>query len=189
MKRLQGIIGRYSLTAHLWVTGVAILGLILAQALVDARYVASGHPVDHATGQLAFDADRIEGYYKVMQEAGTLDDYLQAQILDFVLIAMIVAVSVSLGALAARLNAPGWGQRLGIWAAVAGVLGAFCDVLENLVSFVMLARPETIPQMVALTYSSFAAMKFAMLIVAIALVLAGLAVAGGAALRRLNFRP
>jgi hypothetical protein len=51
---------------------VAFAAFQASTAALDASYAASGHPAEHATGQLAFDAARIEGYYASMQAAGTL---------------------------------------------------------------------------------------------------------------------
>lgn len=57
--------------------------------------------MDYATGQLAFDATRIEGYYATMQAAGTLEVYWRTQILDFGFIASVMALGLLLGTLAA----------------------------------------------------------------------------------------
>ncbi|TVS04222.1 MAG: hypothetical protein EA407_04670 [Rhodobacteraceae bacterium] len=135
------------------------------------------HPVDYATGQLAFDAATIEGYYAVMIEAGTLDIYWRTQMIDFGFIASMIMLSLLLGTFLARLGGPeSWGWRLGMGAAVLGVAGASMDVIENLLSFVMLANPQDIPQGLAFIYSSFAAAKFGLLILAMLAALGALAV-------------
>jgi len=153
--------------AHLGASGLAIAGFMGAKARLDASYAASGHPVDYATGQLAFDADVIAGYYRVMQDAGTLGVYVRTQVIDFGFIAMMAAVALLLAALVARIGRPGSAaRRVGRWTALAGVTGAGCDVVENLISFAMLARPDAIPQALALAYSSAAAAKFGLLTLA-----------------------
>lgn len=146
----------------------AAFGLFqIIKARLDASYAASNHPVDYATGQLAFDAATIEGYYAVMIEAGTLDIYWRTQMIDFGFIASIMLLSVLLGSLLTRIGGVGsWGYRAGIAGAVLGVSGAMMDITENLLSFAMLARPEQISQFVALAYSSAAAAKFALLTLA-----------------------
>jgi hypothetical protein len=187
MKRILDRVTSLPLAAHIGAASVAFVGFHVMKARLDESYAASGHPVDYATGQLAFDASVIEGYYRVMQEAGTLEIYVRTQIIDFGFIAAIMVLSVLLGTLAARLNGAGWGRRLGLWAAGAGVIGAISDALENLASFVMLAQPDAIAQPVSLIYSSFAAAKFTMLTLAMALFMVSLiaAVIGGA-VRRLR---
>ena len=162
---------RLPVLAHGGATAVAFGAFQWVRVQLDASYAASGHPVDYATGQLTFDARTIEGYYAVMIEAGTLDIYVRTQIIDFGFIACMMALSLLLGTLVARLGGRGsLGWRLGIGAAVLGVAGASFDVVENLLSFAMLARPQDIPQALALAYSSAAAAKFALLTLAMAAV-------------------
>ena len=176
---------RLSLPVHLVAAGAAFAAFQAIKVRLDASYAASQHPVDYATGQLAFDAEVIEGYYAHMTGVGTLDIYWQTQILDFAFIAAVMVLSALLGTLAARLggriNRLGtWGWRLGVAAALAGVSGALFDALENLLSFAMLARPEAIAPALALAYSSAAAAKFALLTAAMAAFVLSL-LAGGTA--------
>ncbi len=159
---------RLPLAAHLGAATLAFGGFQWVKGRLDSSYAASRHPVDYATGQLAFDAGLVESYYAKMIEAGTLPVYLQTQFIDFGFIAAVMSVSVLFGTLAARLG--GRINRLGVWgwwaglaAAMLGVMGASFDVLENLVSFFMLDRPQAIPQPLALAYSTAAAAKFALL--------------------------
>lgn len=161
-----------------WAHGAATLaafGLFqAAKARLDASYAASGHPVDYATGQLSFDATTIEGNYRVMQDSGTLGVYWQTQMIDFGFIASVMLLALFLGTLLARMG--GWARGLGLAAAVLGLAGGALDAVENLLSFWMLARPEAIPQALALAYSSAAAVKFALLTAAMAAALAALVV-------------
>lgn len=132
-----------------------------AKGWLDASYAASGYPVDYATGQLAFSAARIESYYAAMAQGGTLDVYLRTQVIDFSFIASVMLLALLLGTLVARLG--GWARGLGLAASVLGIAGAGFDVLENLLSFVLLSDPDDIAQGWALAYSSAAAVKFALL--------------------------
>jgi hypothetical protein len=70
--------------------------------------------------------------------------------------------------------------------AVSGMAGAGFDAVENLLSFVMLSRPDQIPKALALAYSAAAAVKFALLTLAMLTLLlalvAGLVARGKAAL-------
>lgn len=170
----------------LWAHGavtLAAFGLFqMAKARLDASYAASLHPVDYATGQLAFDAATVEGYYRVMHEAGTLCVYWQTQIIDFGFIAGVMLLALTLGTLVARMG--GWARPLGLAAAGLGIAGGAMDAVENLLSFGMLARPEAIPQALALAYSSAAAVKFALLTAAMAAMLAGVLSGVAAGVRR-----
>lgn len=178
---MLSVLFRLPLVAHLGATALALGGFQWIKGRLDSSYAASGHPVDYATGQLAFDAAMVESYYAKMGQAGTLPLYLQTQIIDFGFIAAVIAVSALLGTLAARLggqiNRLGvWGWRLGLAAAMLGMAGAVFDVMENLASFVMLARAQAIPQPLALIYSAAAATKFALLTLAMVCVLLSLVV-------------
>ncbi len=147
---------------------IASLGALAAfqgvKSALDASYAASLHPVDYATGQLSFNADLVEGYYSTMASHGTLPIYWRTQFIDFGFLAMVALIALLLGTLVARLSQQGnWGYRFGIAAAALGVCGAMMDAAENVTSFVMLLHPTEIAGFVALIYSSFAAIKFALL--------------------------
>lgn len=177
--RVFSVLLRMPLAAHLGSTALAFGGFQWIKSRLDTSYAASGHPVDYATGQLAFDAQMIESYYARMIEAGTLPVYVQTQFLDFGFIAAVMAVSLLFGTLTARLGARinrlgVWGWWAGLVAAMLGAAGAGFDVLENLLSFVMLDRPLAIPQPLALAYSAAAATKFAFLTSAMVCVLLSL---------------
>lgn len=175
---MLNVILRLPFSIHLAATALAILGFHWIKGRLDVSYAASRHPVDFATGQLAFDAKLIEEYYAHMMEAGTLHIYWQTQFLDYGFIAAVMIVSLLSGALAARLggkiNVMGvWSWRLGCAAAIFGVSGAAFDALENLISFGMLTRPDAIAPALAVIYSTAAAAKFVLLSMAmIALFLA-----------------
>ncbi len=128
---------------------------------LDSSYAASNHPVDYATGQTSFNGETIKGYYQTMIDAGTLDVYWQTQFIDFGFIVAIFCIGLFAGALVARFARDGsWGRKLGRFAAFAIMLGAFCDSIENLISFVMLSNPVNFQNWIAFPYSSFAVLKF-----------------------------
>lgn len=155
---------RLSLPIHLAAAAATFAGFNLVKTRLDASYAASGHPVDYATGQTAFSAEKVMGWYAQMQGKGTLEIYHQTQIIDFAFLSMIALIGILLGTLAARFSAAGtWGRKLGLAVAVLAMAGAAMDAAENLVSFAMLAQPEAIPQALAVVYSSFAVVKFACL--------------------------
>lgn len=152
------------LWAHAGLAAAAFAGFQAVKTRLDASYAASNHPVDYATGQLAFDAEKIEGYYAAIQAKGTLEVYWTTQFIDFGFIAGVMALGVLLGTLAARLGPVGsLGRKLGFAVAVLAVVGAGFDALENLLSFVLLQDPSNIAQPLALAYSSAAAVKFGLL--------------------------
>jgi hypothetical protein len=175
----------------IWAHGlglVAVFGVFnVVKARLDALYAASGHPVDYATGQTTFDAQRVKGFYDVMDQAGTLGIYVQTQIFDYVFMLTLAAFGAMLGTFVARAGRQGsWARRIGLTAAIAALFGAVMDALENGVSFVMLADPAGFADWLVLPYSGFAAIKFALIGLALLCVAACLIIA---ALGRVFKRP
>ena len=77
--------------------------------------------------------------------------------------------------LIARLGREGSvGRRIGIWAGFLVLLGAMCDAIENGWSFVMLANPTDFADWLAFPYSGFASVKFALIALAMLLVVISL---------------
>ncbi len=169
-----------SLRSHILATIASFAAFQGTRINLDRLYAASGHPVDFATGQLAFNGETIFGYYETMRAAGTFGIYIQTQLFDFLFIASVIAFGICLGTLIARLGKVKRAVRsMATGAAFFAFTGGTLDALENLVSFAMMQFDTGIPQALALIYSSFAALKFASLTAAMALALAALLTAGG----------
>jgi len=147
-------------------------GFQLVKSRLDASYAASNPPVDYATGQTAFSGEQVKEYYSHMIDAGSLDIYKTTQLIDFGFIATLFAFGLLFGTFLARLGRPdSWARRAGIGAAIFAMTGAIFDVIENLISFVMLANPLEFANWIALPYSGFAALKFACITLAMVCVL------------------
>lgn len=158
---------------HAIAAALAIAALAISNSLLNRLYQASNHPVDYMTGQTSFNADRIKGWYAAMSNAGTLDVYWATQLFDFVFITSVAATGICTATFLARLQQPGsFGQRLAYRASFLLVAGASFDAMENLISFAMLAAPQTFPAWLAIPYSTAASIKFGLI------ALAALAVAG-----------
>lgn len=171
-----------SLRTHILATIGSFAAFQGVRITLERLYAASQHPVDYATGQLAFSGETIMGYYAAMRAGGTFGIYVQTQLFDFLFIASVIAFGICLGTLIARLG--GAAKMLGIGAAFFAFTGGGLDALENLMSFWMMQYDSAIPQLLAVIYSSFAALKFASLTAAMALALAALITAGISGLRQ-----
>lgn len=171
---------------HAAATIASFAGFQKVKAALDASYAASRHPVDYATGQTSFDAARIKGFYAHMQTEGTLDIYWRTQMIDFGFLALLGLSGLLLGCLVARFGRDNsWARRMGLIAAACFVAGACMDALENLTSFVMLADPQGFADWLALPYSGFAVVKFALITAGMGAVLISLALtATGRLMRR-----
>ncbi len=150
--------------AHAALTLASFAGFQKAKAALDASYAASRHPVDYATGQTTFDAARVKEFYAHMQSEGTLGIYHQTQVIDFGFLALLGLTGLLLGTLIARAGRTGsWARQAGLFAALLFVGGVSMDALENQTSFVMLADPQGFADWLALPYSGFAVVKFALI--------------------------
>ncbi|MGH1578326.1 hypothetical protein [Planktotalea sp.] len=179
-----------STRSHVLVTLASFAAFQGTRINLDALYAKSGHPVDYATGQLAFSGEKILGYYDAMRASGTFGIYVQTQLFDFLFILSVIAFGICLGTLISRLGAPGsLVRKIGGGAAFFALAGGTLDAMENLVSFAMMQFETAIPNGLALVYSSFAALKFASLTTAMALALTGLLVGLGAIGLRMLRRP
>lgn len=160
---------------HATLTGISFVAFQGTRLFLDMLYAASGHPVDFATGQLAFDGEVTFGYYEAMRRAGTFDIYVKTQLFDFAFIASVICFGICFGTLLARMGKPRSATfMLGVGAAFFATTGATFDAIENLMSFVLMQFEVTIPGLLALIYSGFAALKFISLTIAMALAVAAL---------------
>lgn len=161
------------LPAHGGLAAVSIFWFQWAKGKLDASYAASGHPVDYMTGQTSFSGEVIKGYYATMQNAGTLDIYTRTQLIDFAFILGFLGIGLFFCTLLARLGrVDSFARKAGLLAGMSIVLGGIADMIENGWSFIMLANPATFADWLAIPYSSFAVLKFALITAGMALVLA-----------------
>lgn len=172
---MLGNLKNWILAQPLWIHAAASVGAFVyfgwVKGKLDSSYVASGHPVDYVTGQTAFNDKTIKSYYAHMQEAGTLDVYWRTQLIDFGFILAMMLMALIFCTLVARIGRQGsWARRAGLLAASAVFLGAVCDIIENGWSFVMLSNPTDFASWLALPYSTFASLKFALIALGMLLV-------------------
>ena len=139
----------------------AVLQSIVQQGPLNRLYAASGYPVPYYVGQTSFSADKLEGWYRTMDAAGTLGVYWQTQFVDFTFIIATALLHFWLLVLVARMLPAGTWRRVAIAFVTVGFAAPAFDALENLVSFVALANPAEINPVVAIVYSSIAVLKFA----------------------------
>ncbi len=151
------------------ITLVALGAHLAATAWLNASYAASGFPVPYHVAQLSFSAEKLQGWYGELLQLGTLGDYVRTQFVDFAFIASVAWLHPAVLLLIGRAFAPqGRARRLMVAAAVLSLIAPAADAAENLVSFVMLAQPQSFAPWLAWVYSSLAAIKFAMFMFAYA---------------------
>lgn len=139
----------------------AVVWTKFAMQILEASYARSNHPANVFTGQTGFSGALVKEYYAHMEGLGTFGIYVQTQLIDFAFILGVFMTALMFSTLAmrmARLDSRGF--KLAKFAGLAGMFGACMDVLENLISFAMLANPAGFPDWIALPYSTAAALKF-----------------------------
>ena len=102
-----------------------------------------------------------EGYYAILLELGTFDKYVNVQLFDFVFI-LSVFISFLFSAITVFRILPDvkWLKAFARVMIIVAPLAAVFDSLENLVSFFMLADPQTFADWLVIPYSTFAVAKF-----------------------------
>jgi hypothetical protein len=158
--RLQSKLTGVQLTI---LTLVALIGNVWATRLLDAAYAASRFPVPYWQAQLSFDHLKLKGWYEFLIKHQTLDLYVHTQIVDFVFIASVLILhTAALLALSRAVPAPSTAKRALIWAALLSAIAPLADAVENGISFIMLANPTGFEPILAIAYSTVAAIKFGM---------------------------
>lgn len=169
--RLQSKLTGVQLTV---ITLVALIGNVWATKLLDAAYAASKFPVPYWQAQLSFDHFKLKGWYEFLIKNETLGLYIHTQFVDFIFIASVLVLHMAaLLALSRAVPALTNARYALIWAALLSAIAPLADAVENGISFIMLANPTGFEPLLAIAYSSVAAIKFGMFI------LAYLAAAGG----------
>lgn len=188
---LVNVINRISARCKMGVYGGTFAAFAMFQIVkgqLDRLYAASQYPVDYATGQLSFSAGALSGYYSHMQEAGTLGIYWQTQLFDFLFIASVMLFGIMLSATVLRFaDDTRVGRPAAYMIGIAAFGGAVCDAIENLFSFALLAQTPELSYGLAILYSSFAAIKFGLLNLAMAslvIAVAAILIEGGVAFVR-----
>ncbi len=99
-----------------------------------------------------------------MEALGTLDIYRATQLIDFCFIAAMVVLALFLTTFVGRYAAAGsWARKAAVFAGCSVVAGAGFDVIENLISFLMLADAQGFSDWLSLPYSGAASVKFALI--------------------------
>lgn len=132
---------------------------------LDKSYEQSKFPVPFYEGQTTFDAVETKKHFQVLIENNTLDLFWVTQQIDFVY--MFATLIFTVTVMAAVYKTLSFDKR---WQDIAWImifimpLNVVMDIMENLVSFVMLSDPLTFSDWLIIPYSTFAVAKFFMYI-------------------------
>ena len=145
------------------IAAAALATNFVATDFLNGAYAASGFPVPYWEAQLSFDHEKLKGWYSFLLGKQALGRYLYAQYVDFAFIGSVLVLHTSALLAVSRAFPPLSQYRQAmIWAALLSMIAPLADAVENAISFIMLANPTSFEPMLALAYSSVAALKFAM---------------------------
>ncbi|MBM1107667.1 hypothetical protein JQC67_16035 [Aurantibacter crassamenti] len=133
----------------------------IASYFLDILYLKSKFSVPYFEAQTSFDAKKIKVWYQELIDFGTIDTYYQTQYFDFLFIATVIAMGYFVWFLFGSMLSKNTmlyknKYQLSIFLPLAGLF----DILENLVSFIMLASPTSFNDNLVYLYSGFASLKF-----------------------------
>lgn len=161
MKFITGKFRNSSIAAQIIVSALSLLAYFVSSAWLESSYARSLFPVPYFEGQTSFSREKISAWYAFMIDKGSFHIYLKTQLIDFVFIAAVIVMGFSIWTLVANLHPPhSFFRRVGYSLAYALPLAGLFDILENLVSFIMIADPSGISDPVVMLYSSLAVIKF-----------------------------
>lgn len=161
---MMRVINRFN-SASLFVQGsISALCLslyFLSSYFLEKSYLLSKFPVPYFEQQTSFDSLQMKAWYAHMLQEGTFGIYLRTQFIDFAFIAAVILAGFTLCTFLANLHPSNsffhkWGRKLAFALPLAGGF----DVLENLVSFFMIANPANFADALIIPYSTFAVIKF-----------------------------
>ena len=146
------------LTRTLLIFGIIFFIIIIPLMVI--FYELSEYPVSFFESQLSFSGVVIKSHFSIMN-AEELNYYLIWLIVDygFMLGFSIILFSLNL-ILARKFDEPSIWRKLGFIGAFFGILYFCCDAIENIFIFIMLNDPLGFPDILALTHSWIALVKF-----------------------------
>lgn len=162
MIRLINTFRNSNLSTQGFISAIALLAYFVSSYFLEQSYIKSKFPVPYFEQQTSFDAEKMKAWYAHMIGEGTFDIYFNTQLIDFVFILCVIVAGFSVWTFVASLYKQDtffnkWGYKL----AFALPLAAAFDILENLISFFMIADPQGFADSLMMPYSGFACIKFA----------------------------
>ncbi len=148
----------------LWALSIVsfVISKLIQTQWLDKSYAESRFPVPFYEGQTTFDALETKAHFQVLLDHETLDIFWRTQFIDFAyIIATFVFTVAVMAAIYKMLAFNASLQRFAWLMLLLMPFNVIMDVLENLVSFVMLTNPTGFADWLIFPYSSFAVAKFA----------------------------
>ena len=148
--KIQAIISSISMGLYFW-----------ASYILEKSYLKSKFPVPYFVQQTSFDAVKMKEWYAFMIQENTLSTYYKTQLFDFVFILSVIIAGFTFWTFVSNLHSKNsWFRKSGYFFAFSLPFAGIFDILENIISFLMLAKPTEFVNDLIIPYSTFASIKF-----------------------------
>ena len=142
-------------------TGLCFEVFRRAMGWTEGLYIQTLFPASVFEGQTSFSGEQVKTFYAFMIERGTLEKYINVQIVDFCFMITMFFAMAALTIAAYRALPEQRHMKNFAWLLVLIIpLAPLFDAMENGVSFSMLADPVNFPNWLAIIQSTFASIKF-----------------------------
>ncbi len=168
MGKLDFLAKTPSKKATKWLMIGSLVLVLIMYPVMGFFFFASGDQANVFASQLCFSGEFLTNQYTYMVNNGDIDAYQIAQTLDFLFMVGYGLLTFSLALVIGRKfdETSSWHQSSYI-VALAGVSSAFFDAMENSFILATLKTPTNVPDSLAIAHSTFALIKWILLISAI----------------------
>lgn len=144
-----------------------VLGFILSFSIIPVmQYFSqrSGFPANFISSQLSFNGDIMKSHYSVTN----IDIYRISPLLDYIFMLGYGLILFSASILVARrYDQTSRINKFGYIISIFGIIAACCDGIENIFILTMLIEPLTFPNILAISHSVFALIKWIIIFISI----------------------
>ena len=129
-------------------------------------YIRTQYPENIILSQITFSGPELKSHHAQLLDRGTMDAYRVSLYLDYAFILLGYAPTFFILALrTARKHEDDRWRRFGFIGAFLFLAAGCMDIMENSFLRLMLSEPEGFPNWLALAYSGFASLKWALLVI------------------------
>lgn len=140
---------------------ISIASYFSTSYILEGLYYKSRFSVSYFEAQTSFNSSKLKEWYQELLDFGTMNIYFQTQYFDFVFIATVIIMGFFVWMLfGSQLSKDSWLFKKRYYLSIFLPLAGLFDILENIVSFFMLANPLSFNDNLVYAYSGFASLKF-----------------------------
>ncbi|HEY0088803.1 MAG TPA: hypothetical protein VGB37_08165 [Candidatus Lokiarchaeia archaeon] len=143
----------------------SVILLIIIYPLMGYFFLASNNPGNIMMSQLSFSGKYMKNYYK---NIGNLEQYRIGETVDYIFMVAYGSFTLSLAFIIARkFDIDSKWRKFGYILVPGSLIMITCDAIENLFILMMLSDPSNFPDIWAIAHSTFALVKWIIILTAI----------------------